>query len=259
VITPTVRVYTVIGIKGGVGKSLISIALARELSKFYKVGLVDCDIDSSNIPGMVEATEGMKLSRDGVRFIPVWLSENLKMVSLESMGFGRKKAAVTKEGKQHQQIIRDMIQETVWGRTEVLVADMPAGSSDEFLGIMSIFDHIDGCIAVAQPSTSEDFYRVVDLCKYHGIRLIGAVENMNGTMTECGIPAVCPKCQKEFNPLGRDIIKAICGAKGVPYLGSIPLTSQKIAYSNMPDCITVPVTHIVQKIRGEAQSCQMVR
>lgn len=247
---PIVRVYAVIGIKGGVGKSLISIALAREMSKYYNVGLVDCDIDSSNIPGMMKLDKGMKLSKDGVRFIPVWISDTLKMVSLESLGMGRKKAAVTKEGKQHQQIIRDMIQNTVWGKTEVLIADMPAGSSDEFLGVMSIFDHIDGCIAVAQPSTAEDFYRVIDLCKYHGIRLLGAVENMNGTMTECCVSAVCPVCQKEFNPLGKDVIRGICNKEGIPYWGSIPLLSDKIDFNELHPAIQMPIARIVYNIRG---------
>jgi len=245
---PTVRVYAVLGIKGGVGKSLIAIALAKALSRYYNVGLVDCDIDSSNVPGMLDAKEGMKLSKDGVRFIPVWVTPKLKMVSLESIGFGRKRAAITKEGKQHQQIIRDLIEQTVWGRTQVLIADMPAGSSDEFLGVMSIFDHLDGCIAVAQPSTAEDFHRVIDLCKYYGINLMGVIENMNGTLTECGVPAACPVCHKEFSPLGKDVIRDICMQKGVTYLGGIPLTSGKLDLENYLEQIGYPIRNIMSKI-----------
>ena len=112
---PTVRVYAVIGIKGGVGKSLVSIALAKELSKFAKVGLVDCDIDSSNIPGMLKIEQRMTPAPDRIHFLPINVTDSLKVVSLECMGLGRKCAAVTKEGKQHQQIIRDIIDMTCWG------------------------------------------------------------------------------------------------------------------------------------------------
>ena len=245
---PIVRVYAVIGIKGGVGKSLVSIALAKTLSKYGKIGLVDCDIDSSNIPGMLKIEERMRPAPDRIHFLPINVTDSLKVVSLECMGLGRKCAAVTKEGKQHQQIIKDIINMTFWGQTEILIADMPAGSSDEFLGIMSIFDHLDGVIAVAQPSTSEDFNRVVDLCKYHGLTMLGVVENMNGTLTECGVPAECPKCHKEFAPLGKDVILNICKEKQIDYFGGIPLTSEKIDFEQLPQSISKSIDNMLKKI-----------
>jgi Mrp family chromosome partitioning ATPase len=249
------RIYAVVGIKGGVGKSLVAIALAKMYAKFGRVGLVDCDIDSSNIPGMLNIQQRMRPSKDKIHFVPIWVNENLKVVSLECMGLGRKRAAVTKEGKQHQQIIRDIIEMTVWGQTRTLIADMPAGSSDEFLGILDVFDHLDGIIAVAQPSTSEDFARVVDLCKYHGITLLGVVENMNGCLTECGVAPICPACMKEFAPLGKDVIKNICIEKQLDYFGGIPLTSEKIDFDHLPQSISESVNNMLKKIIVGEEVC----
>lgn len=243
-------IYAIIGIKGGVGKSLISINVATILSKFMKVGLVDCDIDSSNIPGMMNVTQPMTLAKDGVRFRPIWITPTLKMVSLESIGMGRKKAAITKEGKQHQQIIRDLVESTVWGRTEVIIADMPAGSSDEFLGLISIFPELSGAIAVAQPTTGEDLYRVIDMCKYHGIRLMGVVENMKGTVACCGEAAVCPKCGSIYNPLPGNAIGQICDLTKVRYYGSIPLSDKIAVEKVIPKRFDMPIHRIVNDIRG---------
>ena len=54
------KVKSLIGVfsgKGGVGKSMISLNLAKSLSRQgYKVGLVDCDIYGPSQPIMMNAT-----------------------------------------------------------------------------------------------------------------------------------------------------------------------------------------------------------
>lgn len=44
------KTFAVTGAKGGVGKTSISLKLARELSKNHKVLLIDCDFNLSNTP-----------------------------------------------------------------------------------------------------------------------------------------------------------------------------------------------------------------
>ena len=120
-------------IKGGCGKSLMAINIAHELAKEFNVGLLDADIDSPNIPGMLNMKEGMKQDKNRF-FIPVeWKPAGVKPIKVASVGLfaslDKYKGPVTmfKIGEETRQIIYDLVIRTSWKNIDYLVVDLPAG------------------------------------------------------------------------------------------------------------------------------------
>ena len=72
--------------KGGVGKSTIAVNLAAELSKNYKVGILDLDIYGPSLPMVTGINETPKITQQK-KLIPIEISnENLHEFPVESPG-----------------------------------------------------------------------------------------------------------------------------------------------------------------------------
>jgi len=225
------KVILVQSIKGGCGKSLVAINIAEELSKKYRVGLIDADVDSPNIPGMIGMNKKMEQGPDK-RFIPKeWTLKDHKPIKLVSPGLlDDGQITLFKTGEETRQILYDLIMRTEWGDVDYMIVDLPAGSGDEFRAVLSVLaQYIMGVILVTLPTTLEDCSRVVDLCTRNGIRIIGMIDNQDGTLTTCGCKAICPECGEEFNPYCSHIGDAPTAEKvsatfELRFLGKIPLT-----------------------------------
>ena len=80
------RVVTTSSTKGGTGKSMISINVAMELAKNYKVGLLDADLDSPYFSFLTKNYSDIPVTKDVI--IPLeW--NGIKVVSFGNMFKGR--------------------------------------------------------------------------------------------------------------------------------------------------------------------------
>ena len=69
--------------KGGVGKSTITVLMAKQLVKQgYKVGIMDADITGPSIPRLLNIQNGQAYATKENEIIPVCSKEGIKVMSL---------------------------------------------------------------------------------------------------------------------------------------------------------------------------------
>ena len=213
------KVIGVISGKGGVGKTTVAASIALNLSKKYKVGLLDIDVTAPNVPGLLGIKEMPKIDK---YLHPVNVNENLKMFSI-GLILPREDHAVVWFGNQKIGAVEQSVYAVKWGKIDYLVVDTPPGTSDEIITAFEMFPMMHAVIvSTPQYLSLLDASRAIQMCKSRNIDILGLVENMKGV--------ICPKCG-EFIPLGEDrSVETLAERNGVEYLGGIPLMPKKGVY-----------------------------
>jgi len=201
------NILIVLSGKGGVGKSLTAMMIARSLTQDEdcEVGLLDIDICGPSIPTMTKTlSEGVHQSGSG--WSPVVIEENL---SLMSAGFliGDKDQAVIWRGSKKTNLIKNFLRDTDWGDLDYLVIDAPPGTSDEHLTIIQTLKKYKTqdpknnklfSVIVTTSSTLSiaDVRREISFCRKGELPILGVIENMSGIG--------CPKCGHVFDVYNND-------------------------------------------------------
>lgn len=211
--TPTI---VVTGNKGGTGKTMVAANLASRLAVDSKVGVLDADLDSPNLPEVMGIQGVMDL--DTLQnFVLVEPVPNMKVFSMRLFATQAAEHGFSKPGDQADQIINDAIKYSNWGFLDWLVVDLPAGSSDEFRAVVKRLKNVVGLIIVTLPNTITDLKRVADLSGRFRLPIMGVVENLTR--------AVCPNCETNiplFGGAGNTRVEKLCGDLHIKYLGGIP-------------------------------------
>jgi Mrp family chromosome partitioning ATPase len=202
------HVYLVLGIKGGVGKSSISYAIATGLSKKSKTAIIDCDIESSNLKDFMDinSSNNMKPNQSFGVMSAIKINDNLYASGMSVFDSDYINKSIITTGSQLQQFINDFILYTYYGYGEIdnSIIDIPAGSSDILIAVLKSFERInqkiDGVIIVTQPNTITDFNRAMDLCIKKGLQVKFVVINMYKAISKNGYPVVCSKTNELFIP-----------------------------------------------------------
>lgn len=202
--------------KGGVGKSTISAALAKYLSKKGKqVGILDSDIHGPSIPKIL-GVEDKKAVGAEKGILPIETDEGLKIMSMGYL-LPNKDAPVIWRGPMKMGALKQLLGGVSWGDLDYLIIDLPPGTGDEPLSIAQLIPDIDGAIIVTTPQDVAlvSVRKSINFVKKMNMNVIGIVENMSGF--------TCPHCGKKI-----DIFKTGGGKKAsedfkIPYLGAIPI------------------------------------
>lgn len=189
--------------KGGVGKSTVAVNLAVSLSmKGLKVGLMDLDIHGPSVPKLLDLEKEKLYSKDE-KIIPIEKGGNLKVVSI---GFVLKNTtdAVIWRGPRKAMLIDQFVKDVAWGALDYLIVDLPPGTGDEALSIVSLMPEADGGIIVTTPQdvALSDVRKAISFCKELNVDILGIVENMSYLL--------CPKCNEKikiFNGNGGKVLK----------------------------------------------------
>ncbi|KAF2199068.1 P-loop containing nucleoside triphosphate hydrolase protein [Delitschia confertaspora ATCC 74209] len=207
--------------KGGVGKSTFSTMLAHGFASNadHTVGLMDTDICGPSIPKMMGVEdETIHVTAEG--WEPVWVSDNLGVMSVQFMLPNRDDAVIWRGAKKNG-LIKRFLKDVVWGELDFLVVDTPPGTSDEHLSVNSFLKEagVDGAVVVSTPQEVSllDVRKEIDFCRKAGIRVLGIVENMSGF--------VCPGCKHQsqiFRP-STGGARRLAQEEGIPFLGAVPL------------------------------------
>ena len=165
--------------KGGVGKTSVTINLALSLNNLgYRTGIFDVDIDCPNV------TKALGLN------IKPTVDEQDKMIPPEqhgikvmSMGFFQKNEdeAIIFRGPMIHNAINQLLSGTNWKNIDLLLVDLPPGTSDAPLTVMQTLD-LDGFLIVTTPQelAKLDAIRSINMIKKLNHNIYGIIENFTG-------------------------------------------------------------------------------
>ena len=213
--SPT-RIIGVASGKGGVGKSTVTVNLGAALHAMgFDVAILDCDIYGFSVPRMVGVEGRRPVVVDG-KIIPI-PAHGMKVISMGN--FVEDNTPVVWRGPMLGKILRQFLNDVVWGQPDFLLLDLPPGTGDMALDVAQLLPKA-ALLVVTTPQVvaSHVAVRAAQMAHKTNQRLIGVVENMSAF--------VCPCCG-EATPIfgeggGREVVEAL----GVPLLGNIPLTME---------------------------------
>lgn len=200
-------------VKGGVGKTLVSLNIAYMLKEMgHKVGLIDADWDNPNFAQFTNIDANIE--SDSKSFTPyTWKGIQVFSMSLIA---GRGKS-ISLTGDRYLQLMYDVVHSTKWD-CDIFIVDMPSGSGDAFKSAITVLgDNLVGDIMVIQPSMRDASQRALNLHKFYEIPVLGLIENMSYF-----------KCVNHpepliYYPFGKSIVDKLAEEYNVEVLGKIPL------------------------------------
>lgn len=226
------KTVLVTSLKGGTGKTFIACNLALKLvEKGYKVGLIDSDIDSSNVPDFLGIKKKIIVTEER-KFVPVKARENLQVFAMRAFV----EDPISMSGEEYSQIVRDISdkEHTSWD-CDYFVIDTPSGASSIYKQVVGCFiDSLVGCVIVGHPAHPKDVKDTCEIARFYEIPIIGLIENLSGeTFGENSLEGIA----KEFNtPFHK-----------IPLLAEIRENNQK-GKPLLKGTLGKPIIEIVRKI-----------
>lgn len=165
--------------KGGVGKSTVTVLLARALArKGLKVGIMDADITGPSIPRLMDLQNGKALATADNEILPIVSEEGIECMSLNYL-VEHEEDPVIWRGPIVSNVVKQFYTDVLWGELDVLLIDMPPGTGDVALTILQDLP-VDGVLMVStpQPMVSMIVAKAISMCQQMHIPVLGIVENM---------------------------------------------------------------------------------
>lgn len=203
--------------KGGVGKSTIAANVACSLSlRGFRTGLLDVDFHGPSIPTLLHL-EGQAVYSGPGGLVPIEYNQQLKVMSLGFL-LRNQDDAVIWRGPVKMQVMKQMLEDVLWGTLDYLVMDFPPGTGDEPLSMSQLIPDVDGAIIVTTPQdlSLKDVRKSINFCHQVKVPVLGVIENMSGF--------ICPHCQGVVDIFKKGGGEAMAERMEVPFLGRIPMT-----------------------------------
>ena len=209
------KVIGVVSGKGGVGKSFVTSLLASYLNKEgKKVGILDGDIVGPSIPKSFNIHSQAYGNEDRLIVAAETLSE-IKLIS-SNMMLEHEDDPIIWRGSLVSSLLKQFYTDVAWGELEVLLIDMPPGTSDVTLTAFQSLP-IDGIIIVTSPQdlVSLIVKKAINMAKMMNIPILGAVENMSYVL--------CPECGKKIEIYGKSKLEEFTKETGINALAKLPI------------------------------------
>ena len=192
------RIVAVTGGKGGIGKSVVSSALALSLARVgYRVGLLDLDLTSpcdhlilGLEPPFPEEKFGLvPAEADGIRFMSITFFSGDDPVPLRGAALSN--------------ALVELLAIVQWGELDFLVIDMPPGLGDALLDAVRLLKRAEFLVvATASRVVVETVKRTLKLLDQVEASVVGIVENMR---RGAGV-----------------VVEELAAEAGLTFLGSLP-------------------------------------
>ena len=165
--------------KGGVGKSLVTAALAVTLARQgKKVGILDADLTGPSIPKLFGLPSGgVRGSEMGI--LPANTRTGIRVMSTNLL-VPEEDTAVVWRGPVVSGTIRQFYEQVLWGRLDVLLIDLPPGTSDANLTVVQNLP-LNGAVLVTTPQALAALVvrKGVRMLQQLNVPILGVVENMS--------------------------------------------------------------------------------
>ncbi len=236
--------------KGGVGKSTVAINVACELSKSYKVGLLDLDIYGPSLPTLIGESSTPKVKENNL-LIPI------EKFGIKFMSFGFLNSTndpAIWRGPMVSKLTHQFFDNVDWGDLDYLILDLPPGTGDIQLTLVQKIA-LTGAVIVTTPQdlAHKDVQKGSDMFEKVNTPVLGIIENMayyrmEGTAIGSGIDSLELNIKNldqnitiddngkfDFNV---EIFKGKSGEKeskrlNIPLLGSLPLEPNISLFSDL--------------------------
>ncbi len=237
------RIIAVASGKGGVGKSTTTVNLARALAAQGKrVGILDADIHGASMPRMLDV-HGQPQVLDG-QLVPLLSTEGIACLSMGLIA--GENTAVIWRGPQVTKALQQMLRQARWGIVEtpldVLLIDMPPGTSDIHLSLVQQVP-LAGALMVTTPQevATMDAAKALEMFVKVNVPVLGVVENMSWFEAPDGTRHAL------FGAGGGE---KLAQQYSVPFLGQIPLLPavQQAADSGQAPASLAAYTALAEKL-----------
>ncbi|MGI9104903.1 MAG: Mrp/NBP35 family ATP-binding protein [Pyrinomonadaceae bacterium] len=199
--------------KGGVGKSTVAVNVAVALAQDgARVGLMDADVYGPNAPLMLGVTASQP-EVVGNKLLPV-KAHGIRMMSMAILKPGDEPMIF--RGPILHGLVRQFLQDVLWGELDYLIVDMPPGTGDVQLSLAQLVP-VQGAVLVTTPQevAVADVRRALRMFETVAVPVLGIVENMSYF--------VAPDTGNRYNIFGAGGGQRLADAYDVPFLGAIPL------------------------------------
>jgi ATP-binding protein involved in chromosome partitioning len=221
------QVIAVASGKGGVGKSSVTVNLARALAASgRKVGILDADIYGHSVPAMLGVADARPTAvEDMIMPVPAL---GLKVISI-GMLKPRRDQVVAWRGPILDRALTQMLADVYWGDLDFLLIDLPPGTGDVAISLGQKLPNAEVLVVTTpQAAASEVAERAGTMASMMNQHVIGVVENMSHLVISC------PDCGKVHSYEifgaggGTEVARALSTRLGyaVPLLVQIPLDPQ---------------------------------
>jgi len=255
------RVVAVHSGKGGVGKSTVAVNLAAALARNrgngqppLRIGLLDADVYGPSAPMLLGVSKRAAETEDGSGIAPVE-AHGLKAMSL---GFLMPEGkALAWRGGLVDEGLPQLLTDVAWGDLDVLIVDLPPGTSDVHLALAG---HVDlaGVLTVTAPGqiSVQDVRRGMEMFADVGVPCLGIIENFAGV--------ACRRCGHTEALFGAGGGDELARETGLPLLARLPFLPEveATAAEGVPVSIARPTSEaaaIFRDLADRVRGCLQLR
>ena len=208
------KVIGIVSGKGGVGKSLVTSALAVELNRRgYKTAVLDADITGPSIPKAFGVKEKALANEFGI--LPRTTKTGIDIMSVNLL-LENDTDPVVWRGPVIAGTVKQFWSDVIWKDVDYMFVDMPPGTGDVPLTVFQSLP-LDGIVVVTSPQelVSMIVSKAMKMADMMNIPVLGVVENMSYF--------VCKECKAQHKIFGESHIDEIAKDFGTQVLAKVPM------------------------------------